>query len=30
MGCVFEGEEPADGDDVELDCSSHEAIVRAL
>jgi phosphoenolpyruvate-protein kinase (PTS system EI component) len=27
MGCVFEGDEPADGTEVELDCSGDEAIV---
>jgi signal transduction protein with GAF and PtsI domain len=29
MGCVFEGGEPEDGTEVELDCSGDEAIVRA-
>jgi len=29
MGCVFSGAEPADGDEVELDCSTDVGIVRA-
>src|SRR6478752_1198629 len=27
MGCVFDADEPADGTEVELDCSGDEAIV---
>ncbi|HEY2814306.1 MAG TPA: PEP-utilizing enzyme [Acidimicrobiales bacterium] len=30
MGCVFDGDEPADGDQIELDCTDDEAIVRTL
>jgi signal transduction protein with GAF and PtsI domain len=29
MGTTFDGEEPADGADVELDCSGEEGVVRA-
>jgi signal transduction protein with GAF and PtsI domain len=29
MGTSFDGEEPADGADVELDCSGEEGVVRA-
>jgi len=29
MGCAFSGPEPNDGDEVELDCSGDEAILRA-
>lgn len=28
MGCAFTGPEPADGTEVELDCSGAEAVVR--
>ena len=28
MGCAFSGAEPAPGDEVELDCSGAEAVVR--
>jgi phosphoenolpyruvate-protein kinase (PTS system EI component) len=28
MGCAFTAEEPAEGSEVELDCSGDEAIVR--
>ena len=30
MGCVFADGEPADGAEVELDCSGDEAVVRAV
>jgi signal transduction protein with GAF and PtsI domain len=30
MGCQFDGDEPLDGDEVELDCSGDEAVVRVL
>jgi phosphoenolpyruvate-protein kinase (PTS system EI component) len=30
MGLVFESDEPADGDEIELDCSADEAVVRTL
>jgi signal transduction protein with GAF and PtsI domain len=29
MGAVFDGEEPADGAEVEVDCSGPEGIIRA-
>jgi signal transduction protein with GAF and PtsI domain len=29
MACVFQGAEPADGVDVEIDCSGAEGVVRA-
>ena len=29
MGCVFPGGEPADGAEVEIDCSGEEGVVRA-
>jgi signal transduction protein with GAF and PtsI domain len=29
MGCVFDGDEPANGTEVEIDCSSDEGVVRA-
>lgn len=28
MACTFQGDEPAAGDEVELDCSGEEAVVR--
>jgi signal transduction protein with GAF and PtsI domain len=28
MGCAFSGPEPAPGDEVELDCSGDEAVLR--
>ncbi len=28
MGCRFDGDEPIDGDEVELDCSLDDGIVR--
>src|SRR6476620_12108632 len=30
MGCAFVGAEPAPGDEIELDCSADEAVVRTL
>lgn len=29
MGCTFSAPEPADGDEVELDCSGDEGVVRS-
>jgi signal transduction protein with GAF and PtsI domain len=29
MGCAFDDGEPADGDEVEVDCSGAEGVVRA-
>ena len=28
MGCVFSGDAPRDGDEVEVDCSGDEGVVR--